>query len=484
MSLIIWKCKIKVITDSCKMPILMPALLTEYGYYLPLINYFINYLYSKSLSWKIKTTYAVQLFLEYASANPNKINENNIFQSFVCRLYTGTINRETGDDLSKLWWKKSRSPQVVRTIIANLNDFFDWLAVTNNLHRAAKFNPRFASSYDKIIDEAAYQWKREKAWLGHTWENALPKGREGRLVRPVRSVSYLPEEPPEFPEDRFIDLITKGFIQRNGQVDLRGILITLLLHCAGFRVSEPFHLFWTDVTANPSCYKKAEVCIRHPRQGKSPGDWLDTFKKPINCNRADYLSGKYSLLPRNEMLGSQHAGWKGGLHQRSQDGDYYKLAFWFWACEDSQSGKIIEASELFMSYWVQYILSIQKKGIIIKNINHPFAFINISSPPLGGMYCIKQYLSAHSRACARIGLKVGKALGTTAHGHRHACARRLKMSGLSREVVRTVMHHSSLESQNIYTEPRRDEIQDALSKALNRLGAISNSSNVADFSLL
>jgi len=101
-----------------------------------------------------------------------------------------------------------------------------------------QFNPRYAGSvYDRITDETAYQFRRSRALLGHTWADSAPSGRDGHVVRPARLPRVERIDPPRFPDERFEELLVKGF-RVGGRYDLRGILITLLLHGAGFRESE------------------------------------------------------------------------------------------------------------------------------------------------------------------------------------------------------------------------------------------------------
>ncbi|WP_236071655.1 tyrosine-type recombinase/integrase [Paraburkholderia domus] len=85
------------------------------------------------------------------------------------------------------------------------------------------------------------------------------------------------------------------------------------------------------------------------------------------------------------------------------------------------------------------------------------------------MYTLTQYNKAHAAACKRIGLNVGKALGTTPHGHRHAYGQRLKRAGIEKPLIRRFMHHSSIESQEIYTQPSTRDARIALEAAALRL---------------
>ena len=68
------------------------------------------------------------------------------------------------------------------------------------------------------------------------------------------------------------------------------MLITLLLNGAGFRMSEPFHLYLWDVMEDPSHKGRALVLIQHPSWGAAPRDplWVNTAGKQRTGNRAEY----------------------------------------------------------------------------------------------------------------------------------------------------------------------------------------------------
>jgi len=150
------------------------------------------------------------------------------------------------------------------------------------------------------------------------------------------------------------------------------------------------------------------------------------------------------------MLGNQASGWKGGLH----DGEYYKEAHWFQP----------ELGELFLTVWNKYLHTVAQV-----NRTHPFAFINLGREPIGDMYTLNQFNKAHAQACRRIGLVVRKDLGTTPHGHRHAYGRRLKNAGVDVAFLRKFMHHSSEESQKVYTTATAQETRNALLVAAEKL---------------
>ena len=439
--------KTRVHTDATGAYTELPALLTPAGLLEPLLDYCLYRSHDRSLAWMSKVARSVRMFLEYLQSNPTERDNYRLFQNFAQRLYTGTFDRATGLDPSGLCWAP-RSPQDAAHIITHLTNFFDWLGEMRPA--AAQVNPRYAGgAFDRQTDEAAYQYRRSKAFLGHTWAvNASPT-ETGHRVRGQRLPKVEKGDPPAFPEERFEELLLKGF-SAAGRQDYRGMLITLLLHGAGFRESEPFHLYISDVFPDPANPSQAKVLIHHPSHGGAPADWRDERGKPRKGNRAEYLAQQFGLTPRTEVMDRRHAGWKGGTH----DAAYYKQAYWF----------LPEYGEWFLQLWHCYLEQVAR----IER-HHPFAFINLSREPVGGVYTITQYNKAHAAACERIGLTVGKALGTTPHGHRHAYGRRLRNADVDKPLIRRFMHHASEESQQVYTQATTREAIAALEAAAQRL---------------
>lgn len=277
--------KAKVLTDETGVYSEIPAILTSSGILEPLIDYFLHRSHDRSLEWMRKVARSVRLFLEYVQVNPVERDPHQLFQNFAQRLYTGTFNRDTGIDPTGLCWAP-RSPHDAARIITHLSDFFNWLGEIRP--EASTVNPRYVGgAFDRQTDEAVYQYRRNKAFLGHVWaSNATPSSTAYRLrYRGLPKVAR--GEPPSFPERHFEALLFKGF--RNGdRYDYRGILITLLLHGAGFRESEPFHLYVQDVFSDPQSPRQAKVLIHHPRYGSAPADWCDERGRPRKLNRAEY----------------------------------------------------------------------------------------------------------------------------------------------------------------------------------------------------
>lgn len=445
--------KCKLFTDDSGAFTEIPGILTPAGWLEPALDYCLHHSINRSPNWMVKVNRSIGLFLEYLAANPNEKDSYQLFQNFAQRLYIGTFDRVSGLDPSWLCWRP-RSATQARTIIRHLTDFFDWL--NQKRPASAVINPHYSGNiFDRIADEAAYQYRRDRAFLGHTWLAHLDSGDPARpatahFLRARRSPKVETNSPPAFPDERFLELLTKGFVV-GGKENFRDMLITLLLHGSGFRYSEPFHLYVEDVLLEPGS-KQARVQIHHPSDGYAPKceELQDEHSNKKTSNRMAYLGERYGLTPRHMLLDSHAAGWKGNI----LDGKWYMRAYWF----------VPKFGELFLTLWYRYLEQIAR----IER-HHPFAWINQGQEPKGGMYCMMQYWRSHARACERIGLVVGKELGTTPHGHRHAYGRRLVAGGFSAEMIRRFMHHLSLESQKVYTTPTSQQIVDALVEGAERL---------------
>lgn len=175
--------KARVYTDATGVYTELPALLMPAGVLTSLLDYCLSRSHDRSLMWMIKVARSVRMFLEYLQANPSEYNTHGLFQNFAQRLYTGIFDRETGLDPSNLCWVP-RSPQDAAHIITHLSDFFSWLRETRP--EAAKVNPRYVgSAFDRQADEAAYQYRRSKAFLGHTWAVNAPSPQAGCHTPPT-----------------------------------------------------------------------------------------------------------------------------------------------------------------------------------------------------------------------------------------------------------------------------------------------------------
>ena len=453
----------QVFTDNTGISFDIPILITSHGVVEILIDYFIDNWDRRSTEWMRQVTGSIRLFLEYLEVGENYSDSREVFQNFRHRLLTGSVSLSTGDDKSGLWWS-ARSANQSQRIINQITNFFEWF--NQDEINSKKINISSGGGiYEQRLAAAAYEYRRNKAFLGHTWssfENTNNKnsGRSKFSFVPKKEIN----DPPAFPEDKIMDLILKGFKVGN-RYNYRDMLITLLLNGAGFRESEPFHLYLYDVCEDPQNKGSALVLIHHPSFGAAPRDsmWKDIYGKPRNGNRVEYLSERFGIQPRDWLFSTSAAGWKGGMHE-TKYGGFYKQAYWF----------IPEFGKIFWYVWNIYIEQVMR--IETKYRNHPYAFVNIFREPRGEVYKLGKFEASHTAAVQKIGLHPSKQLGTSIHGHRHAYGQRLKKAGISKEMIRRFMHHSDIDSQDIYTQPSQAECFEYLKSAANRLN--KNSSNV------
>ena len=441
--------------DSTGVVTEIPVMLTEQGPLLPLVDYFLAHHQVRSAAWMTKTTQAVGLLIDYMAANHDCFDDpKDLFQSFAQRLTTGTVGND-GADPSWLYWQ-GRNPAVVKMLVNNVSSFSDWMARELN---TKPLNPwREATRSEEMLAWAAWHQKRDRAFLAHTWDRetaslAMTRARNALL----KKTPVIDHEPVKrFPDDRMHDLLFKGFIVPGKQksprleerLNLRDILITLLMHYGGLRMSEPFHLYVHDVIPDPIHANRALVRVYHPSLGAAPPDWPDTKGQPTKCNRLTYLNGKYGLRPRNEygLTDQLFAGWKGNALDSKE---HFMYVNWFPAW----------AGELFWKLWV--FCMAQRAQL---RCDHPYAFVTQEGKPYG----IDSFERQHRRAVERIGLTVAKAMGTSPHGHRHAYGQALADAEIDPIFRKKALHHKSLESQVVYTEPDRAKLVRALEAAAER----------------
>jgi hypothetical protein len=467
---------IRVVFNAQGLSIVIPAIATETAAIESLVDYFVHFSLTRSLSWMVKVREAVRLFIQYSLTNPPPLHFGTLganlrvpvpafehFRGFRDALAMGTISSETGLDPTGLCWRPSRQSKV-QSVVRALTDFFEWVDATSD--DGSRFNPKYRGSiYDQLCAQAAFEEKRSRAFLGHTWGGDLGSASVSLVgsPKPPRTVST---SPPCFPDKLFERFLFDGF-SVGGRYNFRNMLITLLLHGAGFRESEPFHLYVEDVVEDPAERGVALVRIFHPIDGQAPSSWRHSSGERISGNRREYLAKAYAISPRSRIRGPKHAGWKGGMHEDSRK--LYKQAYWFGP----------EWGRLFWRIWLLYM-----SQIAALERNHPFAFVNTGRNS-GEMYSISKYEMAHAAAVRRIGLEASKSNGLTPHGHRHAYAQRLMRCEVPSLFRQRMLHHASIDSQKIYTEPSMDDIRCELVRATVKLREISDvdPSRAADFAI-
>ncbi len=232
----------KVFRDETGIPDIYPGLLVEGQSFQPLTQYFTSLDPKPSVARLLKIRRYTKDLLHYAYLNFNT-NAIEFLQVFKHRYRTGTNSVDLTQD--QLGWR-SKSVQTVDDAISELSRFFDYLVKNNP--SIPHPNPKTrVTDAEQILLMAAAKHRSAKSLLGHLWDGQVTD--EARTIRHSSRFLVSPN-PPRFPDDRFEELILKGFLTRRGY-DYRAALITLLMHGGGIRASEAIHLYFDDVKHDP-----------------------------------------------------------------------------------------------------------------------------------------------------------------------------------------------------------------------------------------
>ena len=437
--------------DRTGKKIKLPALFTESGIVISHLR-FLATKQGRSQSWKEKSVFSVKLLLDYIHVNENTFERTvDLLQSFSDCLNVGTIDYNQMHDPSGLFWKR-RDVKYANNILAHITLYTDFLARQKG-YEDNRENPfRNATLAEQKLNWCAYYQRQANVFLNHlsSTTEAEKQCIKIRTITGQLQPKVENEKVKRFPEDKFVDLLYRGFIRpysnismhENERLDYKSIAISMLLNKGGIRKSEFCHIYSSDITLHP-VNDGALVRIYHPSFGSSPD--------PQYKNRETYLKTKYNLLPRTKYQLSErlYAGWKEPLLIDSQY--YFEVIF-----------SPVSAGKDFLEVYKKYLK--YQRVPPPKLAPHPFAFTNQKGEP----ETIKNFQRLHKRAVERIGLIPSKNEGTTEHGHRHSYGYRLAQFGFSQVEIQKAMHHKNSNSCLVYIQPTSDEIVEKM-KAIEAL---------------
>lgn len=441
------KTQAKIRVDNTGALLNVPVLLTEHGVFEPLLDYITSQFNNRSLPWMNRVVFSCQLLLEYMEANRDLFSEPSLlFQYFVQRLSNGTID-EFGYDPSGLFWLPRKASNV-NQILSSLNGLTDWLVRHNKTETLNPFEE--VSSHQERLNYASWHKKNQYNFLGHIKPQGLSDlMRKARKVRGKKDVIKVDSDAISFPEQLFKAFFIDGIGRaKDPRIAIREQIILLLMHGAGTRESDALHLWVDDVFEDPMNSESVIVRLYHPEDGKAPNKWIGRKKQ---STRAAYLAEKYHLIPRNRLTGTSRVGWK--TRVVDHDDNYIQL-HWF----PSYYG------EIFAYLWRQYLLY-----LLPLERNHPYAFVSFSKESLGKPLTLNAFNQSYKSALARVNHVVSKSEGRSPHGHRHAYGRRMANAGIDPRFIKKALHHSSLLSQTVYTQPSVREVSLACERATKNL---------------
>lgn len=436
------KVKVRYRSDNTGRGVLLPALLTDNGLLISHIRYLAANL-GKSSSWQERSVFSLNLLIRYINANQGLFAKTtDLLRAFVSSLTSGTIDNETLQDPSELFWTPRRLDDA-STILSHITSYTDWLSEQEGAEHL-RANPfRKATNVEERLNWCAYYHRQSHVFLNHLVSQRKDFQRL-KYVREVRMIG-LPvvnvEEVKRFPESQIERFLEFGLIRPNAKspatehqrVDYKNQAMVTLMHYGGLRLSEVLQLYLSDVVIDP-VKMEAIVRVYHPSQGGSPD--------PKYATRKDYLAKQYQLIPRDEYPKSRrlHLGWKAPL--LSDRRGFFQVLFF-----------PPEQATVFLMLWRNY-LAYQRKDPLEENANHPYAFTNNKGDP----ETVKNFQRMHRAAVRRIGLDPDKYSGTSPHGHRHSYGYRLANHGFNQIEIQKAMHHKSRDSCLVYIQPADSEI--------------------------
>ncbi|MCW7551105.1 gamma-mobile-trio recombinase GmtY [Endozoicomonas gorgoniicola] len=438
------KTRARVVTDNTGFELELPVLVSKDGVLEPLLDYLLVNQHNRSNSWCERVVHGAYLLMQYIEANQSCFSSpKSLFESFVRHLYSGTIDND-GYDPSGLYWLPA-STQTVNGLINSLTGLTDYLA--DNIENLKSMNPnRMASRFEERLNYAAWYRRNQEDFLGHIKDKSISStSLRARNIMGKRLLVVSSHTATQFPENIFKDFFVNGIgANKDPRSAIRNQLILLMLHFTGCRESEALHLWINDVLIDPLNSESVSIRIYHPEEGKAPDNWVGSQGQ---THRAAYLRERYLITPRNKILGTKKVGWKCRVMDHS---DKYIQLYWF----------PTKAGVLFNKLWRMYI-----KYLAVTDRLHPYAFVSFSKKNIGAALTLNAFNDAYKRGLIRIGKAPSKEAGLTPHSHRHSMGRRLERAGVHPRIIQKVLHHVSIESQDIYTAPSLEDISQSLNKA-------------------
>ena len=277
-AIVVVKCRLRYNRNEPNV-FLLPVIITSYG----VLNSYARYAYenrAKSKKWHEDSARAVALFMRYTLTKKNDFkNPVELFKSFRDAIELGTVDPITKEDPTELRWEAKTSIYTQRLIhyITAFNEYNYMqakISVSGNDKeiKSILINPRRQADFlEKQINLAAYHHKNSNSFLSHLFDRDKNKKNNINNFYEVSSLQknlYSKGSPLyTFPESKIFDLLnsfpTKCSSYKKSlseRFNLRDMLITMLLHYGGLRVSEPFHLYVSDIMENPN--HKGEALVK------------------------------------------------------------------------------------------------------------------------------------------------------------------------------------------------------------------------------
>lgn len=461
-------------TPPTAFPVLYLDTLNGYVEMHTLIDYFLAFP-SRSQTWMRDTARAVGLFYDYVTACRSSNSESRVqLNKFIYSLEHGTLDMAYQKDPTGLYWAPTGLDKAKR-LRGYLVAFTDWVF---ERERANKNQPtkRVLKNEKEELTISLLKTARsilKRSYMEHVKD---PLSIAVNLKNTKSSFGYQFEDDPKtyvnsksetrcFPVELINPLFSFGFIKNPHATnpfereDITAKMITLLLLFGGLRKSEPFHLWFNDIT--PTCDFHCHAKIYHPRLAKTNLIGEGTKK------REQYLKER-QLRPRNQKLNSKsfHAGWKNlAVDKFTYDADIFFL-------HESSEVLFISLYTLYLSYRS----NLMKTYIKEHGHDHPFLFVSsgvdnrTGESFIGAPYSIAQFDKSYRKALDRLEqylgtrIKKGRDSAMNPHALRHFYGQSLFDLGIDQKVIQKCMRHRSIYAQEAYRNISSQKVRDILSE--------------------
>ncbi|WP_179078851.1 tyrosine-type recombinase/integrase [Aeromonas sp. RU39B] len=438
-----------------------------------------------SLSWARQTSRALGLLYDFSVAVASLgLSRQELFRRFSLSLLNGTIDRETFQDKTGLYWAPS-SLSVQKKMCSSITRFIAWKDETSRkedpvfLRYLEEVPPslRRLLTASKIASKSMLYHTKDVKMLAEGLDKArhffgMELGNDPReSIGNIRTVN-------DFPSELIPQLITHGFIRDPHATDpferedMTAKMITILLAGGGLRKGEPFHLWFNDVMPEPA--KGCTVTLFHPSGAQ-------TGFRSNKQTREQYLAQR-TMLPRNRSSASKshHATWKSlAVDKKTLSAPVYFIhesySFLFW--------------EMYLLYMNRYRPLLMESYKANHGTEHPFLFVSngedrgASISYRGAPYSMAAFDKSFERALGRLEKKLGRKLprgrdyGLNPHALRHHVGHVMAEAGVEPKIIQNVMHHRTIDAQEVYKKLPPDKVQKilasyTLSSQLNNIGMV------------
>ncbi|WP_241418952.1 tyrosine-type recombinase/integrase [Acidiphilium multivorum] len=395
--------------------------------YMPLLEFFRD----ENLAVPTERDYAQVVtrlyeFLDAVATNDPPASEaeaKTVLNRFATAISSGTINK-FGDDPLNLYWTGMGGKRSAN-LLTKLFKFADWLehqgfGLLHGLTVPANLT-------DRVCYVRAFNKRKAASLLGHLKRMQEMPERVGLHKRARRREPIVMDDLHAFPEEILPRLLTQGFARGGAatatkielRYDIQSILMVLIMHFGGLRISEVCHLWTPDIRVGE---RGCQIDLFHPSDGKIV--WRG---KAIR--RAEYLM-LHGMRPLTESHGNNRVGWKGSLITNGR----------------MMSSRIfLVPPEISEQIRILYQLHVATRPS--SENGHPWLFVKDNGRPMTP----KAFKEHHERALRRIGYEPNSIDGLDMHGHRHSYGHRIGRIFEKKDIM-VMMRHTSPFSQEAYKQ--------------------------------